>query len=257
MPSPFPGMDPYLEEPNLWPDVHSTLIIEMKGHLNELLPRNYQATVDKYVWIHEPDAESRTRLVKPDVRVSQFGAQPAVPNQPASVMTAPATIVLPAIRREGSKYLKIADLNTQRLVTVIELLSPSNKSAGPDRDAYLTKRIDYLTAGVNLIEIDLLRAGGRLPLGDVDAREFDYYVMVCRPAQMPSAGFWSFTVRDHFPDFPIPLAPTESDVAFNLRPCLDRTYQISKYEMNVDYHQPAVPPLSPVDAEWARTLTAV
>src|SRR5205085_10931213 len=131
---------------------------------NARLPTNYVARADKYVWIHEPDAASRTR-VRPDAYIVKHSDRPA-PQAPAAV-AAPTTVVLPAARREGNKYLKILDAKSRRLITVVELLSPANKRPGPDRDDYLTKRIDYLTAGVNLVEIDLLRAGERLPIGEL------------------------------------------------------------------------------------------
>jgi hypothetical protein len=247
-------MDPYLEEPNLWSDVHLTLIIAMRGALNAQMPQGFVASADKYVWIHEPDADARTRVVRPDGFIVQHDEN--VPANPSPTITsAPAMIVIPAARREGNKYLKIRDARTRRLVTVIEMLSPANKEPGPDREAYLTKRIDYLTAGVNLVEIDLLRAGLRLPLGEAVPEHFDYYALVCRANEMPAAGFWPFTVRDSFPKIPIPLTPNESDVLLDLKPCLDWAFQQGRYEVDINYSVPAIPPLSPADAAWAKELT--
>jgi len=245
-------MDPYLEEPNLWSDVHLTLIIAMRGALNAALPQGYVAAADKYVWIHEPDADARTRVVKPDTFiVKNHETTDAV--TPATV-SASTMVVLPAIRREGNKYLKIMDAKSRRLVTVVELLSPSNKQPGPDRDDYLTKRMDYLTAGVNLVEIDLHRTGQRLPLAEPQPAGFDYYALVCRAAKMPNAEIWPFTVRDPIPVIPIPLGPNEADVPLDLRPCLEWAYQQGKYGEEVDYTQPPDPPLAPADAVWAKSL---
>lgn len=252
MTTPFPGMDPYLEEPNLWSDVHLSLIIAMRGALNATLPKGYIAAADKYVWIHEPDADARTRLIKPDAFIVRSREQTGV-IAPAEV-TSPTKVVLPAIRREGNKYLKIVDAKSRRLITVVELLSPSNKEPGPDREDYLTKRMDYITAGVNLVEIDLHRAGHRLPLAEPQPTGFDYYALVCRPAQMPSAEIWPFTVRDPFPVIPIPLGPKEPDVPLDLRPCMELAYQQGRYSEEVDYTRPPVPPLSEADAAWAREL---
>ena len=254
MPSPFPGMDPYLEEPNLWSDVHLTLIIAMRGALNAALPTGYVAAADKYVWIHEPDADARTRVVRPDTFIVQNRERVDV-SAPAAV-TAPTMIILPAIRREGNKYLKILDSKSRRLITVVELLSPSNKQPGPDRDDYLTKRMDYITAGVNLVEIDLHRAGQRLPIAEPQPAGFDYYALVCRPTQMPNAEIWPFRVRDPIPVIPIPLGPQEADVPLNLRPCLEWAYEQGRYGEEVDYAQPPVPPLSEADAAWAKELLA-
>ncbi|MDX1948722.1 MAG: DUF4058 family protein [Pirellulaceae bacterium] len=249
---PFPGMDPYLEEPNLWSDVHVTLIVAMRGALNAVLPKGYIAAADKYVWIHEPDADARTRVVKPDGFIVK--SHERVEASAPVAIRASTTVVLPAIRREGNKYLKIMDSRSRRLITVVELLSPSNKQPGPDREDYLTKRMDYLTAGVNLVEIDLHRGGQRLPLAEPQPAGFDYYALVCRPSQMPRAEIWPFTVRDPFPVISIPLGPDELGVSLDLRPCLEWAYEQGKYGEEVNYRLPAVPPLSPADAEWAKSF---
>src|SRR3712207_5549758 len=151
MTSPFPGMDPYLEQPDLWPDFHLTLVIAMRAVMNASLPPGYAASADRYVWIHEPEAAQRARAIRPDVDIVQERDTGA--SGGTAVITAPCTVVLPVVRHEGNKYLKIVDSRSKHLVTVIELLSPANKRPGLDRDAYLTKRIDYLAAGVNLVEL--------------------------------------------------------------------------------------------------------
>jgi len=253
MKSPFPGMDPYLEDSNLWQDVHLSLIIAIRAQLNARLPANYVARADKYVWIHEPDAAARTR-VRPDAYIVRHADSEAP--EAASMMAAPATVVMPAAQREGNKYLKILDAKSRQLITVIELLSPANKRPGADRDDYLTKRIDYLTAGVNLVEIDLLRAGERIPVGEPLPQGFDYYALVCRALEMPKAGVWPFTVRDSMPVVAIPLLPSDSDVRLELRPCLDVAYEQGEYHLDIDYTQPPLPPLSSSDAEWSRQLLA-
>src|SRR5437868_276860 len=104
---PFPGMDPYLEEPNLWPDVHLTLIIAIRAVLNASMPPGYAASADRYVWIHESEAAERTRTVRPDVDIiKEHDTSPATTT---TVISAPRTVVLPVVRHEGNKYLKIVD----------------------------------------------------------------------------------------------------------------------------------------------------
>jgi Protein of unknown function (DUF4058) len=245
-------MDPYLEEPALWPDVHLTLIIAMRAEPNAHLPERYVAAADRYVWIHEPEAEKR-RLVRPDAYDSEVqSTAPAV----LAPSAAPMAVILPAIRREGNKYLKIVDADSRRVITVIELLSPSNKHAGPDREAYLTKRIDYLTAGVNVVEIDLHRGGEKLPLESAPAPVSDYYVMTCRAQEFPKAGMWSFSVRDPLPKIPIPLSAGMPDVELVLQSCLNRAYAEGRYDREIDYQEVPDPPLHGNDAAWARDLIA-
>jgi hypothetical protein len=219
MTSPFPGMDPYLESPDLGPDVHLTLIIAMRAVLNASMPPGYAASADRSVWIHEPEASQRTRTIRPDVDIVK--EQETASLATATVIAAPCTVVLPAVRHEGSKYVKIVDSRSKHLVTVIELLSPANKRPGLDREAYLNKRIDYLAAGVNVVEIDLLRGGQRLPIeGDLPPHS-DYYALVCRARQMPTADIWPFGVRDPLPEIPIPLLPADGEVPLHLRTRLE------------------------------------
>jgi hypothetical protein len=252
MPSPFPGMDPYLERPGLWPDVHLTLIIAMRAELNATLPPRYAASADAYVWIHEPDAAARIAY-RPDVFVTDDNPQPPRGERTATI-EAPASGVLPAYRKEGDKYLKIVDTDTNIVVTVIELLSPANKRLGPDRDAYLTKRLDYLGNGVNVVEIDLLRGGERTPVDDLTQAPTDYCVMVCRAEDLPRVDVWPFGLREPMPNIPIPLPTRADEPLLDLRRCLDRAYDEGKYRRKARYQDEPAPPIRPVDQEWAQSL---
>jgi Protein of unknown function (DUF4058) len=195
MPSPFPGMDPYLEDPGSWSDFHTTFYVELKRGLNRILPPGYMAKIDRYIWIHEPSAQERIRLGKPDTYVSKHPDQAGQQRDKVATAQAPVTIVLPAVRQEGSRYLKILDAKNHRVVTVVEILSPANKNVGIDRDAYLMKRNEYFATGVNVIEIDLLRSGPRMPWGEEPPPRGDYYVMVCRASEFPSGNLVPFGSR--------------------------------------------------------------
>jgi hypothetical protein len=247
-------MDPYLERPDVWSNVHLSLIIYMKDALNVSLPPGYSAVADRYVWIHEPEAQQRTR-VKPDIIVQRPHATVSKPTNasPVGTLTQPKQRVLPAVKREGEKFLKILDTRSRRVVTAIELLSPSNKQPGPDREAFLTKRAECLNASVNLVEIDLHRTGQRLPLGDAPI-ESDYYAMVCRAADAPKADVWEFSLRDRLPRIPIPLISREEEPLLDLSDCFATFYDRSRHFEDIDYTQPCDPPLSDADAQWARDL---
>src|SRR5215217_8085575 len=121
MPSPFPGMDPYLEEPDIWSDFHTTVLVAIRASLSELLPAGYIARIDRYVWLHEPDADSRRRLGKPDVFTVEDEA--VTPGPALATIEAPSEGTLPAVRRKGNRYLRIVDRQERRVVTVLELLS--------------------------------------------------------------------------------------------------------------------------------------
>jgi hypothetical protein len=169
-------------------------------------------------------------------------------------LTPPATSILPAVRREGNKYLKIKETRSERIVTVIELLSPANKQPGEDREAYLAKRNEYLATGTNLVEIDLLRAGARMPMGEPPWPTADYYIVVCRAADFPKTAIWPFSLREPLPPAPVPLKPEDGWIEASLRDCFDWAYDQGPYGDEVDYNQPPVPPLSGADTEWARGL---
>src|SRR5947209_17985247 len=119
MPSPFPGMDPYLEEPSLWPDFHGAMLYQMRAVLNAVLPERYVASVDRYVWLHEPDTDTRDRLGKPDVFLTDRSGDAS--GAAGNTITAPAVVTLPVVRREGPRYLRIIARRNRRVVTVIEL----------------------------------------------------------------------------------------------------------------------------------------
>jgi hypothetical protein len=256
MPSPFPGMDPYLEEPSLWPEFHGALLYCFRAALNAILPPRYAANVDRHVWLHEPDAETRTRIGKPDAYLSE---QPGTHGEGAggtatATLPAPAVVTLPVVRREGQRYLRVLDRVNRRVVTVVELLSPSNKDPGPDRDQYLGKRNEYLADGLNLVEIDLLRTGRRPSLGEPLPPPGDYLVFVSRAADFPKAGIWTFTIRDLLPEVPVPLYPEDGFASLALKPCMDRVYDDARYLL--DYTRDPTPPLREPDATWARELLA-
>lgn len=254
MPSPFPGMDPYLEQPDVWPDFHGTFLMGLRAELNRLLPMHYAARWDRYVWIDQGPGETPTLLGKPDVFLPSTVDRPAA-SVAAMSLAAPATVTLPAVQPAGKPYLKIVDMRGHRVVTVVELLSPANKTPGRDRDAYLAKREEYLRARVNLVEMDLLRGGLRPPL-EQPVSPADYFLLVCRAEDYPRAGIWPLTIRDALPALPVPLHGEDGSVALPLRPSLDRAYDEGRLSEDIDYTQPPTPPLTAADAAWAREQVA-
>lgn len=255
MPSPFPGMDPYIESSGLWGDFHLSMIIAMRKALNALLPEGYAASADVHVWSVDPDAETSVVLGKPDVPVSKENAADGGVAMHVRHVSAPAMLRLRPRRRRSRRYLRIHEIQSRQVVTAVELLSPSNKSPGPDRNAYLAKREEYLATGTNLVEIDLLRGGRRPPLGD-DPPETPYYVLVCRAWEYPQVGCWPIALRDPLPDVPVPLAEDIPDVLFSLRHCADDCYDGGRYATSLKYGRSLSPLLREPDLSWARELVA-
>ena len=130
MASIFPGMDPYLEQEGTWSDFHTTFFMTIRKRLNATLPPGFVARIDRYIWIHEPEAKDRILLGKPDVYVAESGHDKKGEKVGALVKT-PAVAILPAIRREGERYLKVLDLQQRRVVTVVEILSPRTSNPVP------------------------------------------------------------------------------------------------------------------------------
>jgi hypothetical protein len=253
MPSPFPGMDPYLEDPAFWSGFHTRFIVAIGAALTSYLPDGYYADVEQHVWVEEEDADDRQPFGYPDAYVAETGVT-AVAAKPSRV-TKPTNEVMMAklAKKKAHKFLKVVDQPGNRLVSVIEVLSPSNKKPGEDRDSYLFKRDEYLATGTNLVEIDLLLDGERVPVGR-PRPQADYYALVSRANRYPRASLWAFTVRDPMPVLPIPLKPKHGEIALDLRACLNRAYADAGYENRIDYASPPSVGLRKPDADWAVEL---
>jgi hypothetical protein len=248
-------MDPYLEDRDLWSDVHATLIPLIREALTPALPAGYAAKIDQYVWVQEEDEDEWKRRGKPDVFVSNGHNMATGPGRSGAASEPTEQVTLPALRRRrGNRHIVLVDSRRKKVVTVIELLSPSNKEPGEDQKQYLKKRTEYFGAGTNVVEIDLLRYGDRVPMGHPKGAPADYYILVTRAAEFPKADLWAFTVRDPIPPVSVPLKPEHGSIPLDLRRCLDHAYDAAEYGPQIDYTQPPVPALRPVDAEWAGEL---
>ncbi len=249
----FPGMDPYLELPSLWTDFHSRLIVYLAEYLRPLLRPRYVASVQTRVFIEGLDQE---RFPDVGVRQTLLARPRAAAVLPAD---APLEVEVPEIEIEES-YLHILDLQmNQRVVTVLEVVSPTNKYRGPGRDAYVAKQTEVRRSDSHLVEIDLLRTGPHvLAVPERLARglgSYDYLVCVNRAAEKRTR-FQLYLRRlpDRLPRFACPLAPGDDDVIVDLQAVVERTYEVGGYEDLLRYDQPCVPPLSAEDQAWAEAL---
>ena len=250
MPSPFPGMNPYLEQSDIWQDFHERAIpvaAELLGA--QVLPR-YFVKIDEHVYVHELDNESRRFVGRTDLALAK---NPTTGNQGSGtgVLDAPASVWQPSVDIERLSYLEIRDRQNRQLITVIELLSPSNKRPGSDRDQYLAKQSQLLSSTANLVEIDLLRGGPRMPW--VDMPVCDYCAVVSRVPERPRAGIWPIQLRQRLPLLPVPLRSGEPDAKLDLQQILDRVYDAAGYEVYIYTGEPE-PPLAAEEAAWARAF---
>jgi hypothetical protein len=253
MPSPFPGMDPYIEASGMWSDFHGSLLGAIRADLNAHLPQGYAASIELYVWAADRGARAEPELAEPDVQVREDGWADERESA-AATLAAPSTIVLPRLARRKRRFLRVVDIQTRQVVTVVELLSPTNKKSGDDRTRCLEKRNEYLANNLGFVEIDLLRGGRRLPLGREHPEVSDFYVMVCRPWEFPRAGFWTFGLRDPLPDIPVPVTQELGDTPLHLSACVRRAYDEGRYTSALPYDEPLRPRPRTEDRDWIRTL---
>jgi hypothetical protein len=253
MPSPFPGMNPYLEHPRIWEDFHLTFMAMMREALIPQVVPKYFVRIQERMYLHEPDQDENLSLRISDVSVTQRrgGKRPARTPSATATIAAPIQITLPELVKMRIAYLEVFQRDGERVVTTIELLSPSNKSPGEDRNSYLTKRKELLVSGVNFVELDLLRAGVRMPLSDLASCA--YYALVFRPSQKPKADVWPIQLREKLPTIPIPLAARDPEARLDLRAVLDRVYDSAGFEHDI-YRRKPDPPLSAEDTAWAKGL---
>jgi uncharacterized protein DUF4058 len=248
MPSPFPGMNPYFEHPVMWADFHNSFIHAIREQLNQQIRPAYFAKVEELLFIHELTSEERRFMGRTDVGIVDRGAFERKPGSKA--MQAPFYgTVSTAVDIETHAFLEIRDRENQSLITVIEVLSPANKNSGPDRNLYLAKRRQILAGGAHLVELDLLRAGPRLPLDGMP--DCDYCAVVSRSEERPRAGIWPNFLRDAFLPIPIPLRAPDADAIFDIKVGIDHVYDSAGYEDYV-YLRPPQPPLPEGDIAWAK-----
>jgi len=241
-------MNPYIERASVWHDFHERwipLVADLIGA--QVLPR-YYVQIDEQMYIHERSAEERRLLGRGDLLVAGLALPGLATREAGSVLEAPAEVRVPAVDTEGQSFLEIRDRDGNELVTVVELLSPSNKYAGPGREQYLAKARQLQRSWVHFVEIDLLRGGPRMPW--LDMPECDYCVVVSRFERRPKAGIWPIRLRDRLPEIPIPLRHGDADARLDLQQVLHRIYDTAGYAYYI-YSGPPEPPLSAADAAWA------
>lgn len=256
MPSPFPGMDPYLENPELWPDVHHELISQIRAALNPVLRPRYVARIELRVYISDQDDPGRDFSV-PDVRIEKSPRRKSakkVQRPEATVIAEPLTIPFLTDEEVEEARLEIRHVESKALVTVIEILSPSNKIRGSaGRESFLEKRRETLNSKVHWVEIDLLRAGTPT-LARLARADCDYRIVVGRCDRCTYGKFWPVSVRQALPVIGVPLRGKDSDAPLDLNAVLRMAYETAEYDATIDYRRDPVPPLSREDAAWAAKL---
>ncbi len=249
MPNPFPGMDPYLEMQPFWSDFAPTLLAEIRNALLPKLLPNYDVRIEEYLVVMHEDI--KLHRIKPDVTVVASPEwRPTEPISSADSETTTIELDYPDIEPQTQRRLQIIHQPDERPVTVMELLSPSNKVGGEDGiESYLEKGTELVASHVNLVEIDLLRGGERLPMRE-PLPTADYFVYIGRPNLRPRCLLVYWNMRKPIPKVPIPLLPEDGEVELDLGAVFLAAYEPALYDRRLPYDQRLIPAPSEQDQQW-------
>jgi len=248
---PFPGMDPYLEHPVLWEGVHTRLAVEIADQIQPRLDPRYVASVEERVYIAGPQYRM------PDVRVHRAATDDPLEHPVATSPQRSGALVVEIEGREvHEKRVDILDTyENLRLVTSIEIVSPTNKLRGPGRKSYLQKQREFLERDCHLIEIDLLRRGRHVvavPRWRVAQEgDYDYLVCVSRWPNRNRFELYPTSLRQGLPEISVPLSDSDPDVPLRLQDAIESLHEKGRYTRRLKYAERCVPRLSSDDQHWA------
>lgn len=257
MPTPFPGMDPYLEDPATWPNLHHGLIAEIKSRITADLRPRYYARAEERVYVSDEGDPARNVYI-PDIRVvhpPRHGSADWTPREGGTDLAEGlevTTLIHDEIHERRVEVIAAVD---RSVVAVIEILSPTNKVPGsPGRESYRQKRTDVLLSQSHWIEIDLLRAGQRTIPTEALPFPGDYLIHVSRVQRRPRGRVWPIRLQDKLPSIGIPLKPGDPDYPLDLQAILNAAYDHSAYDLEIDYTREPPNRLTPEQAAWADQL---
>jgi hypothetical protein len=260
MPSPFPGMDPYLEDPVEWMSFHNPLIADIADTLNAELPSDYVARAELRCYVVHPK-----RQYLPDVSVRRERRTRTHSKSSAGIAVAERAIDPPLVLIAEPLEMREASVNVvsikgeKRVVTAIEVLSPTNKLPGNiGWTRYRRKQREMVSNRINLLEIDLLRSGAHLVMADRELlnmeRHWDYVASLQRSGSGHRTEAWAWSIREKMPVVAVPLEGDDDDVPLDLQRLIDHRYDAGAYDRSIDYTTDPIPALRPDDGEWANAL---
>jgi hypothetical protein len=244
-------MDPYLEHPALWPDVHNRLIAALADDLSERVAPRYYVGLERRTYLL--NADDLVFVGRPDLAVAPASDAPVLTPQPAMTSTLVLEVDVPMQDEVSENFLEIHEVKTGKLITIVELLSPVNKLHRQGREEYERKRGYVFRSWTSLVEIDLLRAGEPMPVIGAQVQS-DYRILISRGAQRPRAALMAFALRQPIPAFTLPLLPGDVEPEVTLNRILHDLYRRARFDLRLDYTQPPIPPLSEADRGWAQEL---
>ncbi len=249
MPSPFPGMDVYLEDPAYWPDFHHRFITSWCDILTERLPDTYDVRFNERVHLVQMSPD-RIKAIYPDLAILDTPATRSPTSQQAgAAVLEPVTIPHEFVEEVRETHIEIFHLPDRMLVAVLELLSPTNKTGEGFQD-YRAKRKAILQQKVHLVEVDLLLGGQRLPLSR-PLPGGDYFAFVTRGDGQFQCEVFACRLNQELPAIPIPLHAPDPDFPISLQRVFEAAYDRGRYRRILPYTQPPVAMRSRDDIDWA------
>jgi hypothetical protein len=254
-------MDPYLEYPAFWSSFHTRLMVAIADVVAPQLSSQYYVEVESRTY--QSDEEEEELLIGiPDAVV--FAGQGDVLSNESSGLESSSTatqlrpekVMVPMPLEVKQRYLEVREMGTDAVITVIELLSPTNKRTGEGRTAYEKKRRLILGSDTHLVEMDLLRGGKPMMVRGIQSAS-TYRILISRSPQRPTADYYGVTLRQPLPSFPIPLKPGDAEPVVPIQEVFTQLFDRARYATRIDYRQPIPPPaLSEMDQQWVESLLA-
>lgn len=269
MPVLFPGMNPYLEHPDLWPDVHQRFIKALADLLETQMPNHYDVVIRKRIYrvsgedslvVGHPENLTVRHIAPAKREVRQAVTRQATQNghsqnvkvnavSLACRATQPIPVYVPVPQDVRENYIEIIEPEAGEVVTVIEVLTPKKKRAGRGREMYDQHRESILGSPAHFIEIDLLRGWEPTAVYGPD-EDSDYRLLISRSEQRPKAELYAWNVNDPIPLFQLPLRRPQDALVIDLKQVLDHAYERSGYDLVIDYRREPLPPLREEETHW-------
>lgn len=254
MPSIFPGMDPFIENQR-WEGFHTRFITQTCDVLVEKLRPRYDVDVEMRVYLEQRDLGHHSRKFVADVGLidSHPDAGPGGVSLVRESAIEPTECILPWPEEHREAYVVFRRPHHGEVITVLELLSPTNKRRQSNgREVYLAKRMELIQTRAHLVELDLLRGGDRMPFSNPP--EGDYFALVSRVKRRPVASVYGWPLKHRMPVIPIPLADGEPDVELDLQAVFNTVFDRAGYDYNLDYGLDVAPPFSDAEKQWVTEL---
>lgn len=258
MRSPFPGMDPYLEQQ--WEDLHTALIAKSRTFIQRQLGGDLVAKIEQRVLVE--DAIGYSRAIRPDIYVSESTKPTFSSGSTATAESEGGVRLIEKVEPITERFIEILDISTGgRVITSIEFVSPSNKVPGDGLQKYMVKQDECYQAKVSLVEIDLTRTGTRKLLAHRwrGARQYEatYQASIWWSAYGSSIDLFPMPLEKHLLTLPIPLRVTDKPAMLNVQAVLDECYTDARYDLSTDYGKPCAPPLEGAELEASQSFLKV